>query len=58
VVVGGRSEVLSTEDRARLDAAARTHPALRVTTLPDAGHWVHVDAPDDVTAVVLRALGG
>jgi esterase len=58
VVVGGRSEVLSREDRARLDSAALAHPAVRVTTLPDAGHWVHVDAPDEVTAVVLRALGG
>ncbi len=37
VVVGGRSEVLSTADRARLDAASRAHPAVRVTTLPDAG---------------------
>lgn len=57
VVVGGRSEVLSTADRARLDAASRAHPAVRVTTLPDAGHWVHVDAPEEVSAVVLRALG-
>ena len=58
VVVGGRSEVLSLDDRARLDAASLAHPAVRVTTLPAAGHWVHVDAPDEVTAVVLRALGG
>jgi pimeloyl-ACP methyl ester carboxylesterase len=57
VVVGGRSAVLSEEDRARLETASHAHPAVRVTTLPDAGHWVHVDAPDEVTAVVLRALG-
>lgn len=56
VVVGGRSPVLNGEDRERLRRAAAAHASVRVTTLPDAGHWVHVDAPEAVTEVVLRAL--
>lgn len=57
-VVGGRSTVLPPEDRARLERlAAREGSRLRVTVIEDAGHWVHVDRPDAVTDVVLRALG-
>lgn len=56
-VVGGRSTVLSTEDRARLADLDARNPGLRVTTLPDADHWVHVDDPGAVTDAVLRALG-
>lgn len=57
VVVGGRSTVLSPDDRARLGAIAERVPAVRVTVLPEAAHWVHVDAPEAITEVVLRALG-
>lgn len=54
VVVGGRSEVLSADDRARLRAAeSRAGGGLRVTEIAEAGHWVHVDAPDAMLAVLL-----
>lgn len=55
-VVGGRSEVLTPDDRARLrHAEERAGGRLRVTEIADAGHWVHVDAPDAMLAVLLRA---
>ncbi len=51
LVIGGRSEVFAPEDRARAERAARDLPArVDVVTLPDAGHWVHVDAPDAIVA--------
>jgi esterase len=57
VVVGGRSPALGPADRARLDAAARAHPTRVVpVVIEDAGHWVHVDAPDALHAVVRDAL--
>jgi pimeloyl-ACP methyl ester carboxylesterase len=56
-VVGGRSDVLAPEDLARLERAARAAPEqLRVTVLPAAGHWVHVDDPAGVSSVILDAL--
>lgn len=57
-VVGERSAVLQPGDRARLDAiAARPGARVRVTEIAGAGHWVHVDRPEEVSAVILRALG-
>lgn len=57
VLVGGRSAVLSAEDRARLARGAAAHPGrLRVHVVEEAGHWVHVDAPDATVAVLARAL--
>ena len=38
---GGRGQYVTDEDQARLEAAG-----CPVATLPDAGHYVHVDAPD------------
>lgn len=40
VVIAGRSTTVSTDDRARLVAS----PA-HVHVVPDAGHWLHLDAP-------------
>jgi pimeloyl-ACP methyl ester carboxylesterase len=56
-VVAGRSTVLDGTDRARLDAiAARIPERVTVTHADDAGHWVHVDAPDAlVSALVAQA---
>jgi pimeloyl-ACP methyl ester carboxylesterase len=57
VLVGGRSGVLSAADRERLGRLAAAHPArLRVSVVPDAGHWVHVDAPEATVDHLLRAL--
>jgi esterase len=47
-VIAGKGSVLSPADQARL----KSLPQVRTTVLPDAGHWVHVDAPD----ALLRAL--
>jgi esterase len=57
VVVGGKSNVFDAEDRARLARAAETSPdRLRVHVLPEAGHWVHVDDPDGLFAVVTGSM--
>lgn len=55
-VVGGRSEVLSDGDRARLAEIAAREPHLRVHTLASAGHWVHIDDPEGLFAIVKSAL--
>lgn len=50
-VAGGRSGYVRAE---HLPPFRRLLPALRVTTVPEAGHWVHADAPE----AVLGALDG
>lgn len=56
VVVAGASPAFDEADRARLELAAmrdgRVHPHL----VDGAGHWVHVDAPDALFALVCEAL--
>lgn len=57
VLAGGRSSVFTQEDVARVMRAAEAHPATRsVEVIDDAGHWLHVDAPDAVSAWVLARL--
>ena len=56
VVVGGRSDALTPDERARLAARAAVDPRLEVATLEGAGHWVHVDAPDALLDVVVAGL--
>jgi pimeloyl-ACP methyl ester carboxylesterase len=34
----------------------RWAPGLRIERVPDAGHWVHLDAPDRVNDRILRFL--
>jgi pimeloyl-ACP methyl ester carboxylesterase len=56
VVIGGRSRVWDTAQIARIQALASTRPAsLRVSILPNAGHWVHVDEPAALRAALLPA---
>ncbi len=53
VVIGGRSQVFSPSDRARVEAIVAmraSHVFLHV--LPEAGHWVHVDDPDGLLALM------
>jgi pimeloyl-ACP methyl ester carboxylesterase len=57
VIVGGRSDVVGAPDRERFAAVAQRTPAVKLHVLERAGHWVHVDDPDGVLAVVTRALG-
>jgi pimeloyl-ACP methyl ester carboxylesterase len=56
VVIGGRSDTVSPADRARLAALAAKDPTLSVHILEQAGHWVHVDDPDGLFALVRGAL--
>lgn len=56
-IIGGRSITLSPSDRDRLSKLADGNPKLEVHTLPNADHWVHVDDPDGLFAVLKRALG-
>lgn len=51
-VLGGRSAVVSPEDRARLERIAASEPRVRVHVVRDAGHWVHVDAPESLISLL------
>ncbi len=52
-ILGERSEYVLPEHRPRLRAL---FPAIRFTTLPDAGHWLHADAPDAFVAAVEKFM--
>ncbi len=52
LVVGGASDVVDASDRER---AARC-PRTTVDVIEGAGHWVHVDAPDRLRAIVASRL--
>lgn len=60
-VLGGLSTVMNEPARARLERARLAHPdRLSITRIDDAGHWVHVDQPEKMTAAlvaVARAMG-
>ncbi len=53
LVVGGRSGVVDQADRER----ARHCPTTTLDVIAEADHWVHVDAPDALRALVLGYLG-
>lgn len=52
IIAGGNSEVLDARDLER----ARLLPHATVDVIPNAGHWVHVDAPDALRELVLGYL--
>lgn len=52
-IAGGRSEYLRPEHR---DAIERLFPAATIETIPNAGHWVHAEAPGPFLDVVSRFL--
>lgn len=54
LIIGGRSGVVDQADR---EHAARC-PETTLDVIADADHWVHVDAPDALRALVLGYLGG
>lgn len=59
LVIGDRSTVLDAEDRERARRIAdESHGRVQVHILPHAGHWVHVDAPRELLALVVAATPG
>lgn len=54
LIAGENSEVLDAADKDR----GRALPHVRVDVIPNAGHWVHVDAPDALRQLVLEDLDG
>jgi pimeloyl-ACP methyl ester carboxylesterase len=54
LIAGERSDVLDEADRDR----GRALSNVTVDVVPNAGHWVHVDAPDALRELVVRYLDG
>lgn len=54
VIAGGRSRYVESAGEARLRSL---FPALRLMRLAEAGHWPHVERPDDVVALLRAFLG-
>ncbi len=52
-IEGERSDYIRAEDRPIIRAR---FPAARIEIVPNAGHWVHADAPDSVTALVAKFM--
>lgn len=55
IVIGGQSTALSEADRARVAHVAKRNPRVAGHLIPDAGHWVHIDAPDSLVALLTSA---
>ncbi len=55
VVIGGRSAIWTD---LILDRLAGADGAIRLHTLPGAGHWVHADAPAPLTQLFVEHLAG
>ena len=51
-VVGGRSLAFSAADRRRAAMIQQQDPRVFVQVIPDAGHWVHMDSPDALLALL------
>ena len=54
VVIAERSRTIGEADRARLAAAPPHVHAVRI----DAGHWLHIEAPGAVVALLATRLSG
>ncbi len=52
LVVGGRSTIVDESDRAHTERCPRT----TLDVIEGAGHWVHVDAPEELRRIVLGYL--
>jgi pimeloyl-ACP methyl ester carboxylesterase len=53
LIVGGRSGVVDAKDREHAERC----PTTTLDVIDEADHWVHVDAPDALRALVLGYLG-
>ncbi len=56
LVAAGRSFAWEPADWTRLDALAAASPHFHLHRIPEAGHWIHVDAPDALAALLIAAL--
>ncbi len=54
VVLGGRSSIYGKEDLERLNSAGERLEQVTVHAVGGAGHWVHVDEPDALVALMSR----
>lgn len=52
---GGRSDYVTNADHGKI---SEVFPQARIETLTDAGHWVHVDAPNELEKLVREFAGG
>lgn len=53
-IKGGKSDYIKNE---HLPLIKKLFPAAIITTIPEAGHWVHVDAPDEICRLFSQFLG-
>lgn len=51
-VIGGRSNVFSDSDRQRLHEISKRDSRVSLHLIEEAGHWVHVDTPDALVALL------
>jgi esterase len=56
VVMGGKSYVWQPGDKDRLNGLAAEEPRVHVHELAGAGHWVHVDAADELKRLFVTGL--
>jgi esterase len=52
---GGKSNYITTDDK--LHGIPALFPNSQVATVPDAGHWVHAEAPDEIFTMVRAFIG-
>lgn len=57
VVIGGRSPMFSQADRERMQVLAGRDSWVFVEVFEDAEHWVHIDATDELVALLTTAAG-
>ena len=57
LVIGAKSHVYAPEDRLRADALAAESEGHVTVDLLNAGHWVHVEDPQGLSALLLQRLG-
>ncbi len=56
LVVGGRSRVLDEEDVQRAERLAARSPRVRLHCIPEAGHWLHVEALEPLVYTLSSAM--
>lgn len=54
LIIAGRGQTYTPDERAHAFVAAERNPHVHVHLFEDAGHWVHVDALDELVALMTR----